>query len=774
MQQAPRGELRRVTSSFNMQHDGGSTSQAMNLERAAHMETDSSRAMTGTVHYARVDDPDVELPPFPSMIYPMTGMCSNGQPLNDAALTRYTVAEFMTVEMRPGFCVERVITGFESSTIQIDGVGEDIPLKYLSQALGVYGALVGVHRKSVRTVLARYVHSKDATAASAAWDGKSVFGGKVHAKSVAPRDISRLTLNDATVRIVFDLPTKVIYGGYQTLAQAEVGISRARQGIRHHVPSAEHHKSVPAVSNFTVKFVGLPADVKQSEVSTLGSPVDQMFERPNYFSSPAKVGASLERHFRRNRGLVRFALQSPPYYGGVAKAWAMYSSATEAKAVCAAFDGTSPGCTGGTRIQVQQICSVLYDIDMILYSKNTYAIHSLAVMAQQGGMDMTFAQQNGGRTLQVRMEADNLQAVNYLRMELEHIVRGEVLRDHGKVIWHPFFIHPEGRAFVRRIEGRLPHVSIMADGDRQQIRVSATRKDRAEVFRELRAQVGRLTKQQSSAIPLSGDAVGLYLDPDIAALRARFGNGCMMLDTTQDTLIIYGSDVMNSEAATAVHRAKQRRCEALSDPRSCPVCFAEADTPITLGCGHSWCSECIRGFLVSCGENRIFPIGCLGSSGRCRESITHQTASAVLSEVELDRLVQAAFTAYVNARPDEFHYCPTPDCKQVYRSVGRGRVLQCPACLLRICSLCQSEFHGTLRCNADDGAAELEEWMKANGVQRCPGCKAPIERSGGCHHVTCTQCQTHICWQCMETFPGGDGIYGHMRTEHGTWGMNDE
>ena len=676
--------------------------------------------------------------------------------------------------MHPGFRVGRVITGFESSTIEIDGVGDDVPSRSLSRALGVYGTVVGIHRKSVGTVVARYVHASDATAACAALDGKSTFGVKVHAKSVAPRDRSRLTVNDATVRIVFDLPTKVIYGGYQSLAQAEMGIACAKQAIRHHVPSARHHKGLPAVGNFTVKFIGLPADVKPCEIGTLGSPVDHMFERPNYLGSPRTASAGLRRYFQRNGGVVRFALQSPPYQGGVARAWAMYSSATEARAACAALDGTSPQCTGGTRIRVQHICSVLYDIDMALYSKHTDAIHGLATMAERSGRVMTFSKLNGGRTMQVRMEADDLQAVNHLRMELEHIARGEPLRDHGKAIWHPFFAHPEGRAFMRRIEARLPHVSIMADRDRQEIRVSATQQYRTVVFGELRAQVGRLTRQQCLAVPLAGHAVGLYLDREVAALRARFGDGCVILDATHDTLIIRGSDAVFSEATAAIRRASQRRCNAVLDPRSCPVCFVEADSPATLDCGHSWCSECLRGFLMSCAENRIFPVGCLGNGGRCMERITHQTASAVLSAVELDALVQAALTAHINARPEEFHYCPTPDCKQVYRTAVNGRALQCPACLLRICSLCHSEFHGNLRCAADDGAAEMEEWMRANGVQRCPGCKVPIERSGGCHHVTCTQCQTHICWQCMETFPGGDGIYGHMRTEHGTLGLNED
>jgi hypothetical protein len=37
--------------------------------------------------------------------------------------------------------------------------------------------------------------------------------------------------------------------------------------------------------------------------------------------------------------------------------------------------------------------------------------------------------------------------------------------------------------------------------------------------------------------------------------------------------------------------------------------------------------------------------------------------------------------------------------------------------------------------------------------------------------MTCIKCQTHICWECLATFPKGDGIYEHMRQKHGSIGL---
>ena len=35
-------------------------------------------------------------------------------------------------------------------------------------------------------------------------------------------------------------------------------------------------------------------------------------------------------------------------------------------------------------------------------------------------------------------------------------------------------------------------------------------------------------------------------------------------------------------------------------------------------------------------------------------------------------------------------------------------------------------------------------------VKPCPRCFCPIEKNGGCHHMYCTHCHTHFCWDCMQ------------------------
>jgi hypothetical protein len=205
----------------------------------------------------------------------------------------------------------------------------------------------------------------------------------------------------------------------------------------------------------------------------------------------------------------------------------------------------------------------------------------------------------------------------------------------------------------------------------------------------------------------------------------------------------------------------------------CPVCFTEASVPTILTCGHTWCTSCLESYLVSAVENKAFPLTCLGDDASCTERISIILAKKILSGEDFASLCDASFWSYVHARGDQFHHCPTPDCAQVYRAVSGGVILQCPSCLVRICSGCHAEAHDGLTCEERDRAEDklYHEWAATHDVKNCPGCKTPIERSEGCNHMTCIKCQTHICWQCLATFPKGDGIYEHMREKHGGIGL---
>eukprot|EP00797_Seminavis_robusta_P037639 Sro9_g007010.2 (465) ;mRNA; r:13156-14550 len=57
---------------------------------------------------------------------------------------------------------------------------------------------------------------------------------------------------------------------------------------------------------------------------------------------------------------------------------------------------------------------------------------------------------------------------------------------------------------------------------------------------------------------------------------------------------------------------------------------------------------------------------------------------------------------------------------------------------------------GALPPGDDNNAMEKKTNEK---IRRCPSCKDPIEKNGGCNHMTC-KCGTHFCWLCMTNTTG--------------------
>lgn len=85
---------------------------------------------------------------------------------------------------------------------------------------------------------------------------------------------------------------------------------------------------------------------------------------------------------------------------------------------------------------------------------------------------------------------------------------------------------------------------------------------------------------------------------------------------------------------------------------------------------------------------------------------------------------------------------------------GMDRLAICEDCALAFCAVCLSSWHGDfVRCEPRD-AAQLTEEDQASlnfilkNTSPCPYCSVPCQKSHGCNHMTCPQCETHFCYLC--------------------------
>src|SRR5690348_2365825 len=64
---------------------------------------------------------------------------------------------------------------------------------------------------------------------------------------------------------------------------------------------------------------------------------------------------------------------------------------------------------------------------------------------------------------------------------------------------------------------------------------------------------------------------------------------------------------------------------------------------------------------------------------------------------------------------------------------------------------------------ADD--SETSNWISSN-TKDCPKCNKPIEKNGGCNHMSCP-CGHHFCWVCS-------GDFDHKTYNHSCGRYKDE
>ncbi|KAJ7218286.1 hypothetical protein C8J57DRAFT_1395122 [Mycena rebaudengoi] len=654
----------------------------------------------------------------------------------------FTVHDHTKVKLGSGFEIHEITTGVETPWLVLSNIPVRVTSHTISALLAPFGTVVDMKlpatpAKDFTTVRARFSSHAEALQASTALNGSVAFRSKTKIVARIPLNARTGTasLQDSSVRIEWEAPRRVAYGGYRTMAKAEEAIAATRTPCGDYIVSAAVHVGIPSIGVVTVKFLHLPPTANDELMQRFGPPDDIMWERPNYLQLPPAVDGV--KRLLRDVGNPELDIQPPPY-----------SSPSAAETAAQFIHGPNSRAT-----------SKIWPYNL---THEEYEKHDSFIQALRRGLF-----QAGYSSMGI--------ALGWLKSEFEIILRGEILRQDGVPVWDAFFIYNEGASYLRSVIDNNPGIRIERDVVRRQLKLFGLPPRRARARTVLLGKMSELKAQRVRTIRMSGRVIDAFVDTQLLLLNKRFGADKISVDTWQRVLLLRGGDELYDAAMEAVHRVQQTQDKELVPRRDvveCPVCFNRVISPITLRCGHTWCRPCLGKYLLAAIDNRYFPLSCLGDEAKCSELIPLTAAREILQTSEFNAVVDASISSYVHAHAKQFHYCPSPDCTQIYRTGPKGTVVQCPACLLRICPHCHAEAHDGFPCAEQDGGDKLfKKWAASHDVKNCPGCAIPIERDEGCHHVTCIQCQTHICWVCLQTFPKGEGIYAHMRAEHGGIGL---
>eukprot|EP01121_Diplochlamys_sp_Union-15-3_P018346 TRINITY_DN6656_c0_g2_i1.p1 TRINITY_DN6656_c0_g2~~TRINITY_DN6656_c0_g2_i1.p1 ORF type:complete len:503 (+),score=81.00 TRINITY_DN6656_c0_g2_i1:99-1607(+) len=206
--------------------------------------------------------------------------------------------------------------------------------------------------------------------------------------------------------------------------------------------------------------------------------------------------------------------------------------------------------------------------------------------------------------------------------------------------------------------------------------------------------------------------------------------------------------------------------EKKPDPKvkkfDCLICldsFPSGNT-FALACGHRYCSDCWRQYL----EIKIQGADCVWThcpSPGCKEQVHELAFKKLVTKPLYQNYKRFLLRSLVEDNP-QIKFCPAPGCTNCIRCDRRNRkeavVCNCGFQFCFMCSDSEIGDHMPATCkNVEDWSVKSQDesenvkWMIAN-TKKCPKCRSPIEKNGGCMHMTCRKdsggCGYEFCWLC--------------------------
>lgn len=218
-------------------------------------------------------------------------------------------------------------------------------------------------------------------------------------------------------------------------------------------------------------------------------------------------------------------------------------------------------------------------------------------------------------------------------------------------------------------------------------------------------------------------------------------------------------EALQSSAGVKCSRSKFSSSVAAESPGTCVICFTEQPVATAMPCGHdSFCADCWTQYVrtaVSEGKGCLdLPCPADGCAERLRPTLVRQFCPSDLYMM-YDRFL---IDAFVDENAD-MSWCPGKGCPLVCRAPLAGGSLEVECrCGTQWCFGCKGDVHLPVQCSVvQDWTKECDTrkpdaaWLLAN-TKLCPKCGNPIEKNGGCMHMTCRKpggCGHEFCWLCL-------------------------
>ncbi|KAF7892935.1 uncharacterized protein EAF02_000473 [Botrytis sinoallii] len=281
--------------------------------------------------------------------------------------------------------------------------------------------------------------------------------------------------------------------------------------------------------------------------------------------------------------------------------------------------------------------------------------------------------------------------------KLEKILIGTVALVGGKPVWNDYFMQPIGLMKIKRVADDY-NVVIDRDRARQQLRLYGLPRDidsaqhtlHRIVTSEVEGYAIKLTPSDFLWVAGGGfDQIVSVLGKDVASIDIL----------SNPKKILLAGNLKNYHTAMAVLKSRSTaagridKMETGEDKDNCSVCWYPSEYPIRTNCGHLYCLQCFEHLCsLTIPSDQELSINCKAIG--CDVVLSLQEIEQNLPSKSFEQLLNASFTSYIRHHRNNFHYCPTEDCEQVYRVNIPTKSRTCAKCLVETCIPCHASHQG--------------------------------------------------------------------------------
>ncbi|KAH7009789.1 hypothetical protein EDB80DRAFT_641965 [Ilyonectria destructans] len=166
-------------------------------------------------------------------------------------------------------------------------------------------------------------------------------------------------------------------------------------------------------------------------------------------------------------------------------------------------------------------------------------------------------------------------------------------------------------------------------------------------------------------------------------------------------------------------------------------------------CTHEMdvCSSCLQKYLASQvhqrGRSCCEKVAC--PSFECNRVLTFDEIRLYADQDTFARYDTHLALQFLSGCSN-FRWCLQPGCSngEIYENRSTNPCVSCTKCNFKMCFNHQTPWHKSYTCDqldalcseSDDHYTKTRDWLLQH-TKPCPGCNAPVEKNGGCAHMTC-------------------------------------